>query len=177
MKSPHKLLILPPLLTVDSSDLVAEIESYLASFPARPDLPYVCPLGSVRRPWYAEHRPPTATLLDRLLRRTPAPTEVGIAGHLILTSRYLAAAGWVQGTMWDAEGRVCLLGAQAAVLAHGFGSPVDARRARIQVMEVLHASGHPVSSPDEYNDAPATRQADVHRLLDRAAARARTLGI
>lgn len=162
---------------MDSSDLVAEIEAYLASFPARPDLPYVCPLGSVRQPWYAEYQPPTATVFDRLLGRRPRPTEVGVAGHLTLTSRYLAAAGWVQGTMWDTRGRVCLLGAQAAVLAHGFGSPADARRGRIQVMEVLHAGGHPVSSPDEFNDAPGTRQADVHQLLDRAAARARTLGI
>ncbi|MER5862284.1 hypothetical protein [Kitasatospora sp. NPDC002040] len=177
MKSTHKPLFIPPLLTVDSSGLVAEIEAYLATFPSRPELPYVCPLGSVRQPWYAEHRPPAATLLDRLLRRPPAPTRVGIAGHLALASRYLAAAGWVQGTMWDDHGRVCLLGAQAAVLAHGFGVPEDARRGRIQVMEVLHASGHPVSSPDEYNDAPGTRQADVHRLLDLAAARARRLGI
>jgi hypothetical protein len=44
-------------------------------------------------------------------------------------------------------------------------------------MEVLHATGRPVSSPDEYNDRPTTRQSDVHRLLEQAALRARTLGL
>jgi hypothetical protein len=49
--------------------------------------------------------------------------------------------------------------------------------ARAQVMEVLHATGRPVSSPDEYNDRPGTRQSDIHRLLEHAALRARSLGL
>jgi hypothetical protein len=100
-----------------------------------------------------------------------------VADHLRLTSRYITCHGWLQGAMWDGAGRVCLLGAQAAVLAHGYGAPEHARRGRVQLMEVLHAAGHPVVSPDEYNDAPTTRQADVHRLLERAATRAAHLGI
>ncbi|MFJ3788174.1 hypothetical protein [Kitasatospora sp. NPDC090091] len=170
----------PPLLTApDGSGLVAEIEAYLASLPApaRIAAPYVCPLGSTLRPWCAGHPLPKATLLDRALRRPARPVPVSAAEHLRLASRYIAAAGWLQGAMWDAAGRVCLLGAQAAVLAHGYGTAPTVRTARVQLMEVLHATGRPVSSPDVYNDRPTTRQADIHRLLDRAAARAARLGL
>ncbi len=171
----------PPalLLTPDASGLVAEIEAYLASLPApaRTPAPYVCPFGSVLRPWYGEHAPPRATLLDRVLRRPARPVPVTAAEHLGLASRYITAHGWLQGAMWDPAGRVCLLGAQAAVLAHGFGTPATVRTARVQLMEVLHATGRRVNSPDEFNDRPATRQADVHRLLERAAARAARLGL
>ncbi|MEU9127914.1 hypothetical protein AB0D08_07345 [Kitasatospora sp. NPDC048540] len=170
---------LTPTLTPEASGLVAEVEAYLATLPAaaRPQLPYVCPLGSVEQPWNAGHPLPRRTLLDRLARRPARPVEVTVAGHLRLTSRYLTAHGWLQGAMWDCQGRVCLLGAQSAVLAHGYGTPYTARRGRAQVMEVLHATGRPVSSPDAYNDAASTTQADVHRLLEHAASRAELLGI
>ncbi|MFG3049364.1 hypothetical protein ACGFZP_00210 [Kitasatospora sp. NPDC048239] len=174
----------PALLTPDGSGLVAEIEAYLASLPApaRTPAPYVgrpavCPLGSALQPWHAGHPSPRATLLDRALRRPARPVPVTAAEHLRLASRYLGAFGWVQGAMWDGAGRVCLLGAQAAVLAHGYGTPATVRTARVQLMEVLHATGRPAASPDEYNDRPTTRQADVHQLLDRAAARALRLGL
>ncbi|MEV7779426.1 hypothetical protein [Kitasatospora sp. NPDC088351] len=161
------------------SGLVAEIEAYLASLPApaRTPPPYVCPLGSALSPWHAGWPLPRATLLDRVLRRPARPVPVTAADHLRLASRYIGAFGWVQGAMWDTAGRVCLLGAQAAVLAHGYGTPVTVRIARVQLMEVLHATGRPVASPDEFNDRPATRQSDIHRLLDRAAARALRLGL
>ncbi|MDH6576709.1 hypothetical protein [Kitasatospora sp. MAP5-34] len=177
------------LLIPDGSGLATEIEAYLATLPpqlpplaptlapAHPTAPYICPLGSTAQPWNAGYPLPRPTLLDRLVRRAARPAQVSVATHLRLASRYIACHGWVQGAMWDSAGRVCLLGAQAAVLAHGYGTPDGARRARTQVMEVLHATGRPVSSPDEYNDAPATRQADIHRLLDHAAARALRLGI
>ncbi|GAA1985525.1 DUF6197 family protein [Kitasatospora viridis] len=174
----------PLTLTVDASGLVAEIEAYLAALPrpAAQPVPYVCPphispLGSVRQAWFAGHPVPHRTLLDRIAHRPARPVRVSAAEHLELTSRYLTGAGWLQGAMWDAAGRVCLLGAQAAVLAHGYGVPATVRTARVQVMEVLHATGRPVHSPDEYNDRPTTRQADVHRLLEQAALRARRLGL
>ncbi|MFG2825788.1 hypothetical protein ACGFX4_40960 [Kitasatospora sp. NPDC048365] len=174
-------LLLPDslLLTPDGSTLVAEIETYLASLPApaRLTVPYVCPLGSTVQRWNAGLPVPRPTLLDRLANRPARPVEVSVADHLRLSSRYLAEVGWVQGAMWDSAGRVCLLGAQAAVLAHGYGTAYTVRRARVQVMEVLHATGRPVSSPDVFNDLPATRQSDVHQLLDRASARALSLGI
>jgi hypothetical protein len=179
-----RLTLPPPALpaiglTADATGLVAEIEAYLASLPApaRHPVPYVCPLGSTVRPWYADHPLPRRTLLDRLAHRPARPVPVSAAQHLELTSRYLTAHGWLQGALWDAGGRVCLLGAQAAVLAHGFGVPATVQSARVQVMEVLHATGRPVTSPDEYNDRPTTRQCDIHRLLERAALRARSLGL
>lgn len=163
----------------DGSGLVAEIEAYLASLPApaRTPAPYVCRYGSILRPWHAGHPVPRATLLDRTLRRPARPVPVSAADHLRLASRYIGAHGWLQGAMWDRAGRVCLLGAQAAVLAYGYGTPVTVRTARVQLMEVLHATGRPARSPDEFNDRPATREGDVHQLLDRAAARAARLGL
>ena len=165
--------------TLDGSDLVAEIEAYLASLPApaRITPPYVCPLGSTLQLWNTGHPAPRPTLLDRLARRPARPVPVTAAEHLRLASRYLCTAGWLQGAMWDDAGRVCLLGAQAAVLAHGYGSADTVLTARIQVMEVLHATGRPTHSPDEYNDRPTTRQADIHHLLAQAATRAHTLGL
>ncbi|KJS58483.1 DUF6197 family protein [Streptomyces rubellomurinus] len=170
---------LPPLVTVDGSSLVVEIEEYLASLPAqaRITVPYVSPLGSTLQPWNAGYPAPRLTLLDRLTHRPARPVPVSAAGHLRLTSRYIDAFGWLQGAMWDSAGRVCLLGAQAAVLAHGYGTPATVTTARVQLMEILHATGRPVRSPDEYNDRPTTRQADIHQLLDRAAARAQHLGL
>lgn len=164
---------------LDGSGLVAEIEAYLASLPAPARIapPYVCPLGSTLQLWNAGHPAPRATLLDRIIRRPARPVPVTAADHLRLASRYLGTAGWLQGAMWDAAGRVCLLGAQAAVLAHGYGTADTVLTARAQVMEVLHATGRPAGSPDEYNDRPGTRQADIHHLLTQAAARAHSLGL
>ncbi|MFE4392485.1 MULTISPECIES: DUF6197 family protein [Streptomycetaceae] len=169
----------PPPFGPADSGLVAEIEAYLASLPApaRTPVPYVCPYGSTMRPWQAGHPEPRATLLDRALGRPARPVPVAAADHLRLASRYIGAHGWLQGAMWDEAGRVCLLGAQAAVLAHGYGTPATVRTARVQLMEVLHATGRPARSPDEYNDRPTTREGDVHQLLDRAAARAARLGL
>ncbi|MEU1504910.1 hypothetical protein [Kitasatospora sp. NPDC005748] len=166
-------------LTPEGAALVAEIERYLAGLPAtaRPAVPYVCPLGSAVQAWNAGYPVPRPTLLDRLVHRPARPVPVTVADHLRLTSRYIGAFGWLQGALWDSAGRVCILGAQAGVLVHGYGTPDTVAWARTQVMEVLHATGRPVSSPDQYNDRPTTRQADVHHLLDRAAARAQSLGL
>ncbi|MDH6136335.1 hypothetical protein P3T37_005760 [Kitasatospora sp. MAA4] len=162
---------------LDGSILIEEIEAYLASLPApaRTPVPYVCPLGSTVQLWNAGYAVPRTTLLDRLARRPARPVPVTAAEHLRLASRYLLSAGWLQGALWDDAGRVCLLGAQAAVLAHGYGTAATVLTARTQLMEVLHATGRPTPSPDEYNDRPTTRQADIHLLLDRAANRALSL--
>ncbi|MFD7645607.1 hypothetical protein ACFV4P_33715 [Kitasatospora sp. NPDC059795] len=171
--------------------LVEEIEQYLAGLPAPARLPLLplpapppvepgCdggPYGSAHQPWNFGYPLPRRTLLDRAVGRPARPVAVTVAGHLRLTSRYLAEAGWIQGAMWDAAGRVCLLGAQTAVLAHGYGTAYTVRRARVQVMEVLHATGRPTASPDLWNDRPGRRQAEVHALLQRAEARAESLGV
>ncbi|RKE20014.1 hypothetical protein [Streptomyces sp. TLI_171] len=177
----------PPFDRLDLHDLaqelglVEEIEQYLAGLPAPGPTPPPAaagnPYGSVRRAWNHGHPLPRRSLLDRLAHRPARPAAVSVAGHLGLTSRYLAEAGWIQGAMWDGAGRVCLLGAQTAVLAHGYGTVHTVRRARAQVMEVLHATGRPVPSPDVWNDHPGRRQSDVHALLESARARALSLGI
>ncbi|MFJ5922455.1 hypothetical protein ACIQF6_07550 [Kitasatospora sp. NPDC092948] len=174
-------LLLPDSLslTPEGSALVAEIEAYLATLPvqARAVVPLICNFGSTIQRWNAGFPQPRLSVLDRLAHRTARPVDVSVADHLRLTSRYLAEVGWVQGKLWDASGRVCLLGAQAAVLLNGYGTPYTVGRARNQVMEVLHTTGRAAASPDVFNDAPGTRQTDVHRLLDRASARAHSLGI
>ncbi|QKW20373.1 hypothetical protein HUT16_16020 [Kitasatospora sp. NA04385] len=181
----------PPFDRLDAHELaqalglVEEIEQYLAGLPAPAAAPSPAPApgppggphGSVRQPWNHGQPLPRRSLLDLLAHRPARPVEVTVAGHLRLTSRYLAEAGWTQGALWDARGRVCLLGAQTAVLAHGYGTAYTVRRARAQVMEVLHATGRAVPSPDVWNDRPGRRQAEVHALLERAGARARLLGI
>ncbi|BAJ29463.1 MULTISPECIES: hypothetical protein [Kitasatospora] len=173
----HGLDRLDPRELAQALGLVEEIEQYLAGLPAPVAVPLTSPHGSVRQPWNHGHPLPRRTLLDLLARRPARPAEVTVAGHLRLTSRYLAEAGWTQGALWDARGRVCLLGAQAAVLAHGYGTAYTVRRARAQVMEVLHATGRAVPSPDVWNDRPGRRQSEVHALLERARARAHFLGI
>ncbi len=174
-------LLLPDSLslTPEGSALVAEIEAYLATLPvqARAVMPLICKYGSTAQRWNAGFPQPRLSVLDRLTHRPARPVVVTVADHLRLTSRYLAEVGWVQGALWDSAGRVCLLGAQAAVLLNGYGTPYTVSRARTQVMEVLHTTGRAVASPDAFNDAPGTRQTDVHRLLDRASARALSLGI
>ncbi|MEU2628345.1 hypothetical protein [Kitasatospora sp. NPDC007106] len=171
----------PLALSPEGAALVAEIESYLATLPAtaRPTVPVrdFYRFGSTVQPWHAGFPDPRPTLLDRIAHRPARPVPVSVADHLALADRYMTAFGWTQGRLWDSAGRVCLLGAQAAVLAHGYGAPATVLRARGQLMEVLHATGRPHASPDRFNDAPGTRQVDVHHLLDRASARALSLGI
>lgn len=164
--------------------LVAEVENYLRSVAApvvatdagRLDLPRllasagpVCPYGSVMQPWNAEHLPAGPTLLDRLRRRQPV-TDVTVEQHLQLTSRYITARGWLQGALWDETGRVCVLGAQLRVLQSGYGTAATIRRARLRIGNELGRLGQPMPV-DTWNDQPGRRQADIHRLLERAAAR------
>ncbi|WP_035864068.1 DUF6197 family protein [Kitasatospora cheerisanensis] len=168
--------------------LVEEIEQYLAGLPPPPTaspaaLPPAQPgshggrYGSVRQPWNHGYPLPRRTLLDRLGRR-PGPPGARHRRRASAADLPLPRRGRLDpGAMWDAAGRVCLLGAQTAVLAHGYGTAYTVRRARAQVMEVLHATGRPTTSPDLWNDLPGRRQAEVHALLQRAEARAESLGI
>lgn len=164
--------------------LVAEVEDYLRSVaapvvaagPGRLDLARlltaagpVCQYGSVVQSWHAGFPAPSPTVLDRLRHRAPV-LDVTPGEHLQLTSRYITAHGWTQHTLWDSSGRVCILGAQVAVLAAGYGTEATVRRARMRIGNELGHLGQPMPV-DTWNDAPGRRQADVHRLLERAAAR------
>lgn len=101
-------LLAPPITLIpDASGLIAEIEAYLATFPApaRVLVPYVCPLGSTVQLWNAGFPEARPTFLDRIAHRPARPTPVSIADHLRLASRYINAFGWVQGALWDSAGR------------------------------------------------------------------------
>jgi hypothetical protein len=175
---------MPAVLTAPRTDdttangllLVAEVEAYLRSIAAPAAAPglllpaaRICRYGSVLQPWNATVPAAGPTLLDRL-RHRPVTTPVTVQQHLELTSRYIAAHGWVQGALWDGEGRVCVLGAQLRVLQAGYGTEETVRRARLRIGNELGrlGQGMPV---DEWNDMVGRRQAEVHRLLERAASR------
>ncbi|MFE2911435.1 DUF6197 family protein [Kitasatospora indigofera] len=174
-----------PRIDVDAAGLllVAEVEAYLRSVTALPaaagagrlDLAGllaaapVCRFGSTVQPWHAAVPEPTASTADRLLRRRPV-AEVTVQQHLRLVSRYLAQHGWLQGALWDATGRVCVLGAQLRVLQAGYSSAAVVHHARIRIGNELgyQGQGQPI---EDWNDAATTTRTDVHRLLERAAAR------
>lgn len=164
--------------------LVAEVENYLrqvapAAIVNRPgpiDLarllalaPPLNPHGSVRQAWNALHPLPQLTLIERLRHRRPF-LDVTPAEHLQLTARYITHHGWTQGVLWTGAGEVCVLGAQLRVLTAGYGTAETIRRARQRIGNELGRLGAPMPV-DTWNDLPTTSRHDVHRLLERAAAR------
>ncbi len=171
-----QLLAMPDLAFVaDGGALVREIEHYLATLPApaRPiAVPLICALGQAPVTWDLGMPRPHATLLDRARRRAPEPVPIDTATHLRLLSRYLTVHGWCQGRLWDERGRRCLLGAQLAVLAAGYGTPATAMDARRHLMEQFTRHDRSVRSVDQWNDAPGRTAAEVHRQLDIAQSRA-----
>lgn len=152
--------------------LVAEVENYLKAI--APTGKPVIPVPDARYgqhvvPWHHPHPAVTATVADRLLGRRPV-ADVTVQQYLHLVDRYVHRHGWTQGRLWAPDGAVCVLGAQLAVLAAGYGTPTTAWRARLRIGNELGYEGHPVPV-DSWNDRPTTRRTDVHRLLQTAAAR------
>jgi hypothetical protein len=175
-----------PTIDLDAAGtlLVAEIEDYLRQVapptlvqgPGPIDLarllamaPPPNPHGSVQQAWNAAHPLPPVTLMDRLRGRRPA-LDVSPSEHLQLTARYITHHGWAQGVLWTGGGEVCVLGAQLRVLAAGYGTADTIRRARQRLGNELGYMDHPMPV-DTFNDLPTTTRHDVHRLLERAAAR------
>ncbi|WP_157531977.1 MULTISPECIES: hypothetical protein [unclassified Kitasatospora] len=74
--------------------------------------------------------------------------------YLLLVDRYVHRHGWTQGRLWAPDGAVCVLGAQLAVVAAGYGTPTTAWRARIRLGNALDQRGEPVPV-DDWNDGPA----------------------
>ena len=169
------LLALPDLAFVaDGGELVREIERYLATqpLPARWTVPAICLHGQAPVTWDLGMTRSGPTRMDRLRRRPPAPVPIDAATHLRLVSRYLTVHGWCQDLLWDDRGRRCLLGAQLAVLAAGYGTQNTAVHARHYLMEQFTAQDPAIRTVDQWNDAPGRTAAQVHRQLDIAAARA-----
>lgn len=92
--------------------------------------------------------------------------------HLLLVSRYIHQHGWLQGALWDEAGAVCVLGAQLGILQAGYSTPAVVERARELIGNEIGYLGE-TGPIDSWNDAPNRRAADVHQLLQRAAARVR----
>ncbi|MFJ9693427.1 hypothetical protein [Kitasatospora sp. NPDC101183] len=163
--------LLPDLSFVaDGGELVREIERYLATLPApapaRFPVPQICALGQAPVAWDLGQSRPRPTLIDRARRRAPAPVPIDTATHLRLVSRYLTVHGWCQGRLFDEAGRACVLGAQLAVLATGYGTQATAMDARRHLMEQFTALDHTVRCVDQWNDTPGRTPAQVHRQLD-----------
>lgn len=171
---------LAELLDLDAAGalLITEIEQYLQAHSpaARPGLdikallalaPHPAQYGSVLQPWDAHITRTAPTRLQRLRGLQPV-TQVSPAQHLDLTARYITQHGWHQGQLWDHAGAVCVLGAQLRVLQAGYGTEETVRRARLRIGNELGrlGQGMPV---DTWNDQPGRRQAEVHRMLERAA--------
>jgi hypothetical protein len=167
-------------IDADARRLVAEIEDYLRVTAATPirridqiAIPRIPATSSVHQAWDAEMRPPRRTVGDRLRRREAGPQPIGVAAHLRLVSRYITAHGWCQGALYDKRGRVCLLGAQTAVLLAGYGTATEVMAARGVLMREIHHGGRGRHTRlENWNDEPGRREGEVHRLLDTAAARA-----
>lgn len=182
------LTLTPPRIDLDAASLrlVAEVEDYLrtVAHPAAPTLggpgldlvrlmatgPAPCRYGQVLQQWHAAVTLPEPTLLDRIRGHHPV-ADVTVGQHLDLVSRYIHQHGWIQGALWNDAGAVCILGAQLRVLAAGYGTAAVVERARELIGNQLgyQREGMPV---DVWNDQPHRRVADVHQLLQRAAARA-----
>lgn len=152
------------------SKLVADIEAYLKSqplppAPSRPRLtvPHVPRYGSVVQPWDHKVHKPERTWADRILRRRPTP-EVTVRQFLELLDSYIHQHGWTQGLLWDPQGRVCLLGARARVLAAGYGTPAVDEQARLLIGNQLGYRGEGIPL-DNWNDMPERRVCDIHALL------------
>ncbi|BFP50152.1 hypothetical protein KCMC57_65200 (plasmid) [Kitasatospora sp. CMC57] len=154
--------------------LVAEVEAYLRTVApptTRLTIPAIPRHGQHHQPWHHPHPALQPTLAQRLFRRRPTPADITVTEHLTLMDRYIHHHGWTQGALWDPAGRVCVLGAHLAVLTAGYGTPTTAWRARLRIGNQLGYAGHPIPV-DDWNDQPTTRQTDIHRLLQRAAAHA-----
>ncbi|GAA4866076.1 DUF6197 family protein [Kitasatospora terrestris] len=173
------LTLTPELLDLEAAGLflVAEIEAYLASLsPAGPRVDVAALLaaapvpvhGSVLQAWNAAHPLPVPTLLDRARGRRPR-LDVTPSEYLDLMSRYLHQHGWVQGQLWDTDGRVCVLGALLRVYTAGYGTPDTVRRVRQRIGNALGRIGARMPV-DTWNDLPTTTRTDVHHLLRDAAA-------
>lgn len=176
------------MLTLETLDLdtaghqlVAEIENYLrtttptqhprldvrALLAQAAALPPRNSHGQHVAPWHHPHTLPQPTLRDRLRGIQPA-ADVTVEQHLHLIAAYIRHHGWTQGALWNHDGAVCLLGAQLRVLAHGFGTPHTAIRARQRLGNALGRAGFPMRI-DQWNDQPGTRETDIHHMLRTAA--------
>ncbi|WP_433894827.1 DUF6197 family protein [Streptomyces sp. CA-111067] len=103
----------------------------------------------------------------------PAPTgrQIRPSDFLVATSGEIERRGWTQRTAEDMHGRVCVLGAEQALIRTGTGTRRTARTANQHFRHVTGARSVP-----GYNDGLRRREDQIHAALLTAAARARSAG-
>ncbi|WP_428957983.1 DUF6197 family protein [Streptomyces sp. cg35] len=146
-----------PLVTKTTDQLVAEA---LRTVPAAEDK-----LSS------ATLRPPA-----RFLRRLPlwalpltrrTVRQITVAEHLELTALVIEWWGWAQQTERDAKGARCIVGAQRALVALGYGDAATMTAATIWLCDLVGGAYEP------WNDHPDRTRDQVLNLLRTAAKEAR----
>jgi hypothetical protein len=148
------------LVTVPTARLVEEALAPPATVPA--------PVEAVRLPGRAWR-----VLPDRLLALRPhRRVEVTVRQHLALTAIVLEQWGWAQtgtrGRARTTSGRRCILGAQHAVHALGYGDEHDVAEAGRQIQGTLAARGITLAY-DYWNELPGTTHRDALALIHEAA--------
>jgi hypothetical protein len=154
MRTAHRLVSVP------TARLVAEALATPAAVPAAGEA-----LRLPGRAW--------RVLPDRILALRPhRRVEVTIRQHLALTALVLEQWGWAQtgtrGHSRTAGGRRCILGAQHAVHALGYGDHHDLAEAGRQIQGTLARRGITLAY-DYWNELPGTTHADALALIHEAA--------
>lgn len=105
----------------------------------------------------------------------PAPRGTGRAiapsDFLRATSAEIERRGWTQYALEDMHGRVCMLGAERALIQSGTGTWRTARNANDHIRAVTGARSVPA-----WNDSLRRHEPQIHAALLTAAARARAAG-
>lgn len=145
-----------PLVTKTTDELIAEaLGSLDATLPPVPQ--------ALRPPSRFLRRLPLWAL--PLTRRTVR--QISVAEHLELTALVIEWWGWAQETERDAKGARCIVGAQRALVALGYGDAATMTAAAIRLCDLVGGAYEP------WNDHPDRTRAQVLNLLRTAAKEAR----
>jgi hypothetical protein len=103
----------------------------------------------------------------------PAPTgrKIRPSDFLVATSGEIERRGWTQRVLEDTHGRVCVIGAERALIGTGTGTWRTARTANQHFRHVTGARSVPL-----WNDSLRRREDQIHAALLAAAAHARSAG-
>ncbi|WP_432182772.1 DUF6197 family protein [Streptomyces sp. NBC_00063] len=177
-------------LAAASDLLVVEIERYLAARSRATAAPATAhplvtkttdeliaeALGSIDRHAAAPPVPPALRPPSRFLRRLPlwalpltrrTIRQISVAEHLELTALVIEWWGWAQDTERDAKGARCIVGAQRALVALGYGDAATMTAATIRLCDLVGGAY------ESWNDHPDRTRDQVLNLLRTAAKEAR----
>ncbi|WP_330435525.1 hypothetical protein OIC43_31025 [Streptomyces sp. NBC_00825] len=176
----------PPLVDIDATGLVREIELYLAARTRTTSHPLVTKtttaLIAEALGTEAPAAAPALELPGRMLRILPdwvlcfpivrhrhgGARQITVAEHLELTALVIERYGWAQGTHRTTSGRRCILGAQAVLYRLGLGDESTVAAAAQRLQTVLRARGCTLTYA-AWNDLPDRSQGEVIALVRTAA--------